>query len=152
MGKEWYFVGRSSKRGVVGVGGEAEAETQAPSGCMCAVFQFFDFHPFHFPNINQHHQQEQTSFKPPSCTSEDHTTVPKGIIIIIIIIGILVIISLFLFSFFLIWYFLCNSGAEAPRNSLESEDGDDGLMFCFAEIMFLGKLFFSLNMFLVSQI
>ncbi|KAG4991683.1 hypothetical protein JHK87_025140 [Glycine soja] len=92
MGKEWYFAGRSSKRGVVGVGGEAEAETQAPSGCMCAVFQFFDFHPFHFPNINQHHQQEQTSFKPPSCTSEDHTTVPKG--------------------------------AEAPRNSLESEDGD----------------------------
>ena len=35
MGKEWYFAGRSSKRGV---GGGAEAETQAPSGCMCAVF------------------------------------------------------------------------------------------------------------------
>ncbi|RDX83297.1 hypothetical protein CR513_35800, partial [Mucuna pruriens] len=88
MGKEWHFVGRSSKRGVVG--GVAEAETQAPSGCMCAVFQFFDLHPFHFPNINQ--QQHQTSFKPPSCTPEDHTTVSKG--------------------------------AEAPRNSLESEDGD----------------------------
>ncbi|KHN31551.1 hypothetical protein glysoja_029686 [Glycine soja] len=90
MGKEWYFAGRSSKRGV---GGGAEAETQAPSGCMCAVFQFFDFHPFHFPNINQQHQQDQqASFKPPSCTSEDHTTVSKG--------------------------------AEAPRNSLEAEDGD----------------------------
>ncbi|KAK7380219.1 hypothetical protein VNO78_32724 [Psophocarpus tetragonolobus] len=90
MGKEWYFAGRSSKRGVGG--GSAEAETQAPSGCMCAVFQFFDFHPFHFPNINQH-QQHQTSFKPPSCTSEDHTTT-------------------------------VSKGSEAPRNSLESEDGD----------------------------
>ncbi|TKY45093.1 hypothetical protein E2542_SST31379 [Spatholobus suberectus] len=89
MGKERYWAGRSSKRGV---GGSAEAETQAPSGCMCAVFQFFDFHPFHFPNINHHHHHQQTSFKPPSCTPEDHTTVSKG--------------------------------AEAPRNSLELEDGD----------------------------
>ncbi|XP_027923122.1 uncharacterized protein LOC114181010 isoform X2 [Vigna unguiculata] len=95
MGKEGYFAGRSSKRGVVVGGGgggaaaaAADAETQAPSGCMCAVFQFFDFHPFHFPNITQ----QQNSFKPPSCTLEDHATVSKG--------------------------------AEAPRNSLESEDAD----------------------------
>ncbi|CAJ1952602.1 unnamed protein product [Sphenostylis stenocarpa] len=90
MGREWYFAGRSSKRGVVvgGGGGGGEAEAQEPSGCMCAVFQLFDFHPFHFPNINQ----QQTSFKPPSCSLEDHTRVSKG--------------------------------AEAPRNSLESEDGD----------------------------
>ncbi|BAU02422.1 hypothetical protein LR48_Vigan10g081700 [Vigna angularis] len=89
MGKEGYFAGRSSKKGVVvGGGGGGDAETQAPSGCMCAVFQFFDFHPFHFPNITQ----QQTSFKPPSCTLQDHATVSKG--------------------------------AEAPRNSLESEDGD----------------------------
>jgi len=78
MGKEGYFAGRSSKRGVVvgGGGRRNDAETQVPSGCMCAVFQFFDFHPFHFPNINQ----QQPSFKPPSCTLEDHTTVSKGIL------------------------------------------------------------------------
>jgi len=87
MGKEGYFAGRSSKRGVVVGGGggggaaaAADAETQAPSGCMCAVFQFFDFHPFHFPNITQ----QQNSFKPPSCTLEDHATVSKGIILVII--------------------------------------------------------------------
>ncbi|KAK7314943.1 hypothetical protein VNO77_33475 [Canavalia gladiata] len=91
MGKEWYWTGRSSKRGG-GVEG-TETQTQTPSsGCMCAVFQFFDFHPFHFPTMNHHHQHD--SFKPPSCLQEDPvTTVPKG--------------------------------AEAPRNSLESEDGND---------------------------
>ncbi|XP_029126470.1 uncharacterized protein LOC109790646 isoform X2 [Cajanus cajan] len=59
MGKEWNWGGRSSKRG-------AQAETQISSGCMCALFQAFDFHPFHF-SIN--HQQ-------PSRTSQDHT-LPK---------------------------------------------------------------------------
>ncbi|KAL2334574.1 hypothetical protein Fmac_015787 [Flemingia macrophylla] len=90
MGREWHFSGRFSKRS--GSGSAEEAEAQAPSGCMCAVFQFFDFHPFHFPNIS--HQHQQSSFKPPACTPEDHihTTISKG--------------------------------AEAPRNSLESEDGD----------------------------
>ncbi|KAJ1423888.1 hypothetical protein SESBI_12170 [Sesbania bispinosa] len=80
MGKEWYWSGRSSKRG-------GRAETEIPSGCMCAVFQAFDFHPFHF---SMNHQQP--SFKSASRIplSDDHT-VPKG--------------------------------AEAPRNSLESEDG-----------------------------
>ncbi|XP_027357291.1 uncharacterized protein LOC113866680 [Abrus precatorius] len=86
MGKEWYWTGKSSKRG-----GGAEAETPTSSGCMCAVFHFFDFHPFNFPTINQQ-QQQQASFKPPSCISEDYSTVPKG--------------------------------AEAPRNSLESENGN----------------------------
>nr|KYP74933.1 hypothetical protein KK1_007628 [Cajanus cajan] len=61
MGKEWNWGGRSSKRG-------AQAETQISSGCMCALFQAFDFHPFHF-SIN--HQQ-------PSRTSQDHT-LPKGV-------------------------------------------------------------------------
>ncbi|XP_027364724.1 serine/arginine repetitive matrix protein 1 [Abrus precatorius] len=78
MGKEWNWGGRSSKRG----GG---AETQIPSGCMCAVFQAFDFHPFHF-SLNH----QQPSFKSTSRTPDD-PRVPKG--------------------------------AEAPRNSLESEDG-----------------------------
>ena len=63
MGKEWHWSGRSSKRG----GG---AETEIPSGCMCAMFQAFDFHPFHF-SINQ----QQSSIK--SRTPEDHTVL-KG--------------------------------------------------------------------------
>ncbi|XP_028756342.1 uncharacterized protein LOC114715650 [Neltuma alba] len=80
MGKEWYWTGRSSKRGE---GGDADA--QNPSGCMCAFFQFFDFHPLHFPI-----QQQQPSFKLPSDNPEAQS-IPKG--------------------------------AEAPRNSFESEDG-----------------------------
>ncbi|CAJ1977118.1 unnamed protein product [Sphenostylis stenocarpa] len=63
MGKEWHWGGRSSKRG-------GEAQTEIPSGCMCAVFQAFDFHPFHF-SINH----QQSSFK--SSTAEDQT-IPKG--------------------------------------------------------------------------
>ncbi|XP_047168531.1 uncharacterized protein LOC124837261 isoform X1 [Vigna umbellata] len=59
MGKEWHWGGRSSKRG-------GEAQTEIPSGCMCAVFQAFDFHPFHF-SINH----QPSSFK--SRTREDHT-------------------------------------------------------------------------------
>ncbi|XP_054787714.1 uncharacterized protein LOC129293659 [Prosopis cineraria] len=75
MGKEWYWTGRSSKRGE-----GAGADAHNPSGCMCAFFQFFDFHPLHFPIQQQH----------PSDKPEDRS-IPKG--------------------------------AEAPRNSLESEDG-----------------------------
>ncbi|KAK7343650.1 hypothetical protein VNO77_12559 [Canavalia gladiata] len=65
MGKEWNWGGRSSKRG----GG---AQTQIPSGCMCAVFQAFDFHPF---NFSLNHQQ--SSFKSASRTTQ-HQTLPKG--------------------------------------------------------------------------
>jgi hypothetical protein len=76
MGKERYWIGKSSKKSVIIEENETKTTPTPPSGCMCAVFQFFDFHPFHFPNsIN--HQQEITS----SCISKDHTTttVPKGI-------------------------------------------------------------------------
>ncbi|XP_039690854.1 uncharacterized protein [Medicago truncatula] len=67
MGKEWYGVRKSSKRSVIVEGNETTPSP--PSGCMCAFFQFFDFHPFHFPNtIN--HQQEITSS---SCISKEHT-------------------------------------------------------------------------------
>ncbi|WJX66585.1 hypothetical protein P8452_51129 [Trifolium repens] len=77
MGKERYWVGKSYKKSVIVEENETKTTPTPPSGCMCAVFQFFDFHPFHFPNtIN--HQQEVTS----SCISKDHTTttttVPKG--------------------------------------------------------------------------
>jgi len=81
MGKEWYGVRKSSKRNVI-VEGNNETTPTPPSGCMCAFFQFFDFHPCHFPNTITH-QQEITSS---SCISKEHTTttttsVPKGIII-----------------------------------------------------------------------
>ncbi|KAK7283680.1 hypothetical protein RIF29_13379 [Crotalaria pallida] len=69
MGKEWYWAGKSSKR-------ETPTQTQTPSGCMCAFFQFFDFHPFHFPTINN--QQQTATFNSASCITEDHTTIPKG--------------------------------------------------------------------------
>ncbi|KAF7813223.1 serine/arginine repetitive matrix protein 1 [Senna tora] len=81
MGKQWYRGGRSSKRG------EGVGDVENPSGCMCAFFQFFDYHPLHHFPV----QQQQTSLKPPSSISEDHQSIPKG--------------------------------AEAPRNSLQSEDG-----------------------------
>ena len=74
MGKDyWYWGGRSSKRG-----GGAERETEITSrGCMCAVLQAFDFHPFHF-SINQQ-QQPSYSYKTPSSISQDLQSVPKGI-------------------------------------------------------------------------
>ncbi|CAL0303425.1 unnamed protein product [Lupinus luteus] len=86
MGKEWYWTSKSSKKGAEV---ETQTQTENPSGCMCAFFQFFDFHPFHFPTINN--QQQQTTFNSASYIQEDHNTIPKG--------------------------------AEAPRNSLESEGG-----------------------------
>ncbi|KAK7270810.1 hypothetical protein RJT34_26251 [Clitoria ternatea] len=92
MGKEWSWTARSSSSSKRG-GADAEEEPpQPPSGCMCAVFHFFDFHPFHFPTtINQHHQHTPLKSQN-SCITQDHSQVPKG--------------------------------AEAPRNSLESEDGN----------------------------
>ncbi|KAH7537952.1 uncharacterized protein LOC107414431 [Ziziphus jujuba] len=71
MGKEWHWGGRSSKRG--GVGGGAADRDATSSGCMSAVFQFFDFHQFQFP---LHHQQP--SFNPTSFPLEDPTS-PKGV-------------------------------------------------------------------------
>ncbi|KAI6696254.1 hypothetical protein NL676_016373 [Syzygium grande] len=66
MGKEWYWGGgRSSKRG----GDHRKEETS--SGCMCAVFHFFDFHQFQFA-MNQ-----QPSFKFGS-SLPDEPTIPKG--------------------------------------------------------------------------
>ncbi|KAE9589045.1 hypothetical protein Lal_00000347 [Lupinus albus] len=78
MGKDyWNWSGsRSSSKSKR----SREVQTaEIPSGCMCAVFQVFDFHPFHFSLNQQQHQQQQ-----------QQQTLPKG--------------------------------AEAPRNSLESED------------------------------
>ncbi|CAL0320455.1 unnamed protein product [Lupinus luteus] len=56
---------------------------EIPSGCMCALFHHFHFHPFHF-SLNQQQQHR-------SSTHNILQTLPKG--------------------------------AEAPRNTLESQDG-----------------------------
>ncbi|KAE9617324.1 hypothetical protein Lal_00035031 [Lupinus albus] len=90
MGKEWYWASKSSKRvAEVETQTQTQTQTENPSGCMCAFFQFFDFHPFHFTTINN--QQQQTTFNSASYIQQDHNAIPKG--------------------------------AEAPRNSLESEGG-----------------------------
>lgn len=70
MGREWYWGtgGKSSRRG----GGEERDSASTPSGCMCAVFQLFDFHQFQFA------LHQQTSFKPNSFLPEE-TSIPKGI-------------------------------------------------------------------------
>ncbi|KAI4347482.1 hypothetical protein L6164_008292 [Bauhinia variegata] len=56
MGKEGYWAGRSSSKKSAAA---ADTETPSSTGCMCAVFQFFDFHLFI--------HQQQASFKPNSC-------------------------------------------------------------------------------------
>jgi len=102
MGKEWYGVRKSSKRSVIVEGNETTPTP--PSGCMCAFFQFFDFHPFHFPNtIN--HQQEITSS---SCISKEHTTtsVPKGLIIFYSVFEVKLFKQVLLFNY-LLCFFLC---------------------------------------------
>jgi hypothetical protein len=103
MGKERYWVGKSSKKSVIVEENEIKTTPTPPSGCMCAVFQFFDFHPFHFPNtIN--HQQEVTS----SCISKDHTTtttVPKGILICFNFFIFLQIFFWNMFNYFFFYFF-----------------------------------------------
>lgn len=58
--------GRASKRGG-GDGGGRERDATT-SGCMCAVFQFFDFHHLQFPNLHQ----QQHPLRP------EDLTIPKG--------------------------------------------------------------------------
>lgn len=79
MGKEWYWGGSSkssnSKRGPEN-DSISNSNTTATSGCMSALFQFFDFHHFQFP-LNHHHA---SSFKPTnnSFLPEDHSIL-KGV-------------------------------------------------------------------------
>lgn len=72
MGKEWYWGGRSSSNSNKTGGGAETTTDNIPSGCMCAVFQAFDFHPFPF-SINQ----QQSTFKS-HIPADDHSSVPKG--------------------------------------------------------------------------
>ncbi|PQM34399.1 uncharacterized protein Pyn_07556 [Prunus yedoensis var. nudiflora] len=72
--REWYWgSGRISKRGRGGGGGPAEKDMTTSSGCMCAVFQLFDFHQLQLANL---HHPQQPSF---NTFHEDDLTVPKGV-------------------------------------------------------------------------
>lgn len=79
MGKEyWYWGGKSaSKRGREAVVVDGEATSSV--GCMCAVFQLFDFHQFQLANLNQ----AKPSFKPSTTSTflvpEEEPNSPKGI-------------------------------------------------------------------------
>ncbi|CAI8604555.1 unnamed protein product [Vicia faba] len=82
MGKDWYWGARKSSK-------KTTPQTDIPSGCMCALFQTFDFHPFHF-SINQpqqHHSPINSISKEPeaprnSLESQDEQNfkIPKNII------------------------------------------------------------------------
>ncbi|KAL5567773.1 hypothetical protein UlMin_024348 [Ulmus minor] len=79
MGREWYWGGRSSKRGGAGKGGDyrdststASSSFSSSSGCMSAVFQFFDLHHFQLPLIHQQSSYKNGSFLP------EEPTIPKG--------------------------------------------------------------------------
>ncbi|KAM1029368.1 hypothetical protein ACFX13_042582 [Malus domestica] len=71
--REWNWgSGKSSKRGR-GSGGPPDEDITTSSGCMCAVFQLFDFHQLQLANLHHHHQQQQPSFDP------EVLTIPKGV-------------------------------------------------------------------------
>lgn len=81
MGKEWYYWGggKTSKKGGGGGGGGREGEKHSanlPTGCMCAVFQLFDFHQFQFP-LN-HGQQSSNLLQPNSFLPLEDPPIPKG--------------------------------------------------------------------------
>ncbi|KAJ6876186.1 hypothetical protein NC652_035526 [Populus alba x Populus x berolinensis] len=83
MGKEWYYWGggKTSKKGGGGGGeGGREGEKDSanlPTGCMCAVFQLFDFHhQFQFP-LN-HEQQSSNLLQPNSFLPLEDPPIPKG--------------------------------------------------------------------------
>lgn len=79
MGKEWYWGGSSksssSKRGREKDCISNSNTTATTSGCMSAVFQFFDFHHFQFPL--KHHQASSFKATNDSFLPEDHSTL-KG--------------------------------------------------------------------------
>ncbi|WCJ36570.1 hypothetical protein M5689_017761 [Euphorbia peplus] len=91
MGKEWYWGGtKSSKNEGRDKDTRINTTSTTPSGCMCSVFQLFDFHQFHFPNSNQPHSSPPQPFlpeDPPPKGSEaprnslelDHPPSPKSV-------------------------------------------------------------------------
>ncbi|CAK7337159.1 unnamed protein product [Dovyalis caffra] len=81
MGKEWYYWGggKTSKKGGGGggEGGREREKDNANLGCMCAVFQLFDFHQFQFP-LN-HPQQSSNFLQPNSFLRLEDPPIPKGV-------------------------------------------------------------------------
>ncbi|XVE64142.1 hypothetical protein DITRI_Ditri07aG0077900 [Diplodiscus trichospermus] len=95
MGKEWYWVSGakpSSTSKSSKRASERDPAQTTPSGCMSAVFHLFDFHHFHFPLSTQTSSSSCSCFKPDSFLNSPDTTTTTI------------------------------KGAEAPRNSLESEE------------------------------
>ncbi|KAK2653727.1 hypothetical protein Ddye_013583 [Dipteronia dyeriana] len=79
MGKEWYWSGSRSSTSKRGDNNNTTTSTTTPSGCMSAVFHFFDFHHFQFP-LNHHHHQHHHQSPFISHHHEDrHHTVLKGV-------------------------------------------------------------------------
>ncbi|KAJ4836710.1 hypothetical protein Tsubulata_031904 [Turnera subulata] len=76
MGKEWSRGGaKSSKKG--GGGGRREGDNATAPGCMCSMFQIFDFYQFPFTNLHQQQPssaQTTNSFLP----DEQLPPIPKG--------------------------------------------------------------------------
>ena len=84
MGKEWYWGGKSSKRSGIVDGDMTTSSTSA--GCMCAVFQLFDFHHFQSTGLNQPQPAASSNFKPTASTKSttssfqipEDANIPKG--------------------------------------------------------------------------
>ena len=95
MGREWQWggTGRSSHSKSGGVGGEKDTSF---SGCISAVFHFFDFHQFHF---------QQPSFNSTSILPQE-PTIPKGSLSLS---QVFLSLSLYIYIYIsLIYGFLCN--------------------------------------------
>ncbi|OMO85963.1 hypothetical protein CCACVL1_09900 [Corchorus capsularis] len=103
MGRDWYWgsgAKTSSSRKAAAAAAAAERDQStagAPSGCISAVFQLFDFHHFQFPlNHSTGSSSSCGCFKPDSFYSPNPT--PTAVTTTTL------------------------KGTEAPRNSLESEE------------------------------
>ncbi|PPR88623.1 hypothetical protein GOBAR_AA32074 [Gossypium barbadense] len=99
MGRDWPYWATGAKTSTKRPPPSKAETTTTPTGCISAVFQFFDFHHFQFPLNHQTNSGSNSSsscgcFKQPHSFISPHSNfVPTAL-----------------------------KGTEAPRNSLESED------------------------------
>ncbi|TYG43049.1 hypothetical protein ES288_D12G305600v1 [Gossypium darwinii] len=99
MGRDWPYWATGAKTSTKRPPPAKAETTTTPTGCISAVFQFFDFHHFQFPLNHQTNSGSNSSsscgcFKQPHSFISPHSNfVPTAL-----------------------------KGTEAPRNSLESED------------------------------
>ncbi|XP_039066294.1 uncharacterized protein LOC120211860 [Hibiscus syriacus] len=100
MGRDWYWGSGAAKTSIATSSSKraaASADTTTSTGCMSAVFQFFDFHHFQFPLNHSQNSSSSSScgcFKQPNSFFSPHSTIVPTTL----------------------------RGTEAPRNSLESEE------------------------------